>query len=32
MGEIEDQVRNTANKLIEKGKNIGLNINEDLNT
>lgn len=29
MGETEDQVRNTANKLIEEGKNIGLNINED---
>lgn len=29
MGETEDQVRNTANKLIEEGKSIGLNINED---
>uniref|UniRef100_A0A2S2Q6N4 Retrovirus-related Pol polyprotein from type-2 retrotransposable element R2DM n=1 Tax=Sipha flava TaxID=143950 RepID=A0A2S2Q6N4_9HEMI len=27
--ETEDQVRNTANKLIEEGKSIGLNINED---
>lgn len=29
MGETEDQVRNSASKLIEEGKSIGLNINED---
>ena len=29
MGETEDQVRDTAKRLIEEGKIIGLNINED---
>lgn len=27
--EIENQIRNTANKLIEEGKSIELNINKD---
>lgn len=29
MGETEDQVRNTAKKLIEEGKSLGLNVNLD---
>ena len=29
MGETEDQVKNIAKKLIQEGKSIGLNVNED---